>query len=216
MQIIYQISSDTSNHKLPVKSYTWRILLIIEVLGSILIKYLIYENIVSSNWTSLRIAIGQILQFIVCICLIYSFKDLNLSSLPSKILSIRRVWITSGLILITTSSIRFLIYFPNFVLLSLSSNRELSSMIGFAENLDIIALLIIAFIVVISSIIYPETLLISEVQLLKVHRLYQLLELIKEKEKEEDPRSSLFSYGTDSILSYLKDIADDNNQINGT
>lgn len=214
MQILYQITDDTSNHNIPIKSNMWRILLIVEILGSILIKFLIQENEISTHWTSFRIAIGQVLQFIVSVCIIYSFKNLDLTSLPSKILSIRRVWIISGSILMTTSTVRFLIYFPNFILGSISTNMDLASLIPFAEDIDIVALLIIAFIVVIFSMIYPETLLISEVQLLKVHRLYQLLELIKEIEKVEDPRNNLFTYGTDSILSYLKDIADNNNQLN--
>ncbi|MHA2250024.1 MAG: hypothetical protein ACXAD7_06665 [Candidatus Kariarchaeaceae archaeon] len=200
--ILLKIASEIINNKLPVQDQSWQIYSIVVLLFTIVIKYLIYQSEISDEFTSLRIAFGETLELLTGIMIIYAFRKVKLIVETKRTLRIKSLWLFIGFILMTIGMIRILTYSFDFAweVFDGGESSTIESLIENVETITTIGVLLMALTAFAFTIFYPETLLLSEVQIYKVVGLYQLME-------DLDASKQSFSFYTDTIiLDYLNSI----------
>lgn len=182
---------------LPLKA---RLLFLYGLVVSVIIltiKHLLRNGYLLVEYDPVRIVMGDTLQFIAGILLIYA----NLNEEP--IVSSKRTqliqtgWISGGLILSISAFVRIVFY--SSVLLTIGSGLA-STILEYeflVEAISIIGVLLLALLLFFLAIFLPEGLLLSHYQIYRAAKLYQISE--KEKSKSRiigilDSKEALIDY----------------------
>jgi hypothetical protein len=175
--ILILISLDAVNNKFPIKSRSWISFSVFILLGTLVLKYLIRQDILASHYTSLRIVFGEILELSTGIVILYAFSHINLILQTSRTIRIRRLWMAIALVLIFNALAKIIFYTLYFFFVEFGgSSADISRIVMVVESIITINVLIIATITFLFAVFFPETLLLSKYQFYRAYKIYQMLE----------------------------------------
>ncbi|MHA2252847.1 MAG: hypothetical protein ACXAD7_20965 [Candidatus Kariarchaeaceae archaeon] len=199
--IVIQLSSDIIDNKLPISNSIWRLIALCVFLLTILLKYLISEEFISSNFTPLRITVGELYRIFAGYLIIYSFKNTKFVVESDKTIVIRKYWIISGYLVAITGILRSLLNtIVWFSLIPFNKDQDSSfvSNIDFASELiGVLSVLSLGVIVLYTALFYPETMLLSHVQVMRAARVYDIVERyshVEDKNITNDENKDLIEY----------------------
>ncbi|MHA2169249.1 MAG: hypothetical protein ACXAB7_05090 [Candidatus Kariarchaeaceae archaeon] len=199
--IVIQLSSDIIDNKLPVSGLIWKSIALCVFMLTILFKYLISEEFVSDNYSPLRIAFGELYRIFAGYLIIYSFKNTKFVVESDKTILIRRYWVICGYLVAITGILRsFLNTIIWFFLIPLERDQDntLVSDLDFASELiGVLSVLSLGAIVLYIALFYPETMLLSHVQVMRAARVYDIVERYshtQDKSIDVDENKELIEY----------------------
>jgi hypothetical protein len=199
--IVIQLSSDIIDNKLPVSSLIWRSIALCVFLLTILLKYLISEEFISNNYSPLRIAFGELYRIFAGYLIIYSFKNTKFVVESDKTMLIRRYWVICGYLVAMTgilrSSLNTIIWFF-LVPFDRDQDSTLVSDLDFASELvGVLSVLSLGGIILYIALFYPETMLLSHVQVMRAARVYDIVERysqVEDRNIPDDENKDLIEY----------------------
>jgi len=203
--ILSLIALDVIDNKFPLKEKGWMLFGTVIFVGTVILKYLIYNEQLPEYYTSLRIAYGQILALSTGLILLYAFANINMTMKNNRTRLIRRIWLLCGLIITVDGILSLFTNLSSFISIYLY-NMEwqlISQVSAFVVALIRVNTVLIALIVMTSALLYPEALLLSMYQIYNASILYKLLE------ENEKLSSKEFNYPKDIVLDYLDSIPKD-------
>ena len=108
--IIIQLSSEYIHHKLPINKRNLFLYGFITILVLIILKSLIYTDIISSDRENLKFIIGEPLRIITGYMLVYSFRNSKLIQKTNRTSTISLFWKVAGYMMLISGVIRFSVY----------------------------------------------------------------------------------------------------------
>ncbi len=209
--IIIQLSSEYNNFKLPISKNKLFLYGIITGTALITLKSLIYLDIISSNRENLKFIIGEPLRIIAGFMLIYSFRNSKLILKTKRTSIISSFWIVAAIVMFISGIIQFSIYTSETLYDILSGTELNESWIDIAVISGDLNAILLALIATTLALFYPESMLLTHVQLIKAARIYQILGEIErstEIAKPED-RGLLSNLSSESLYEYISDLPDE-------
>ena len=199
--IVIQLSSDIIDNKLPVSNLIWRSIALGVLIFTVILKYLILKEFISVNYTPLRITIGELYRIFAGYLVIYSFKNTKFVVESDKTMVIRKYWVICGYLITITGIFRSLFNTIEwFLLVPFNKDQDsiLVSNIDFAsEFIGLLSVLSLGVIILYIALFYPETMLLSHVQVIKAARIYDIVERysrIEFKSERTEEHTALIEY----------------------
>lgn len=207
--ILIQLASELINHKLNVSSRVWITHGTLTFLSLFTLKYFLYENMISDEYSTIKFLIGEPLRIVAGFALIQSITRSNLIIKTSRTSFIQNGWIITGGVFILSGLIQFAIYGVEFFYKVILDGENSPISTGIAEGLSLFSVLFLALFASIIAIFYPEAMLLSHTQLIKASKLYDLM--AETEENDETRLSKLFfrSEAPETLIDYIKNIPDD-------
>lgn len=206
--IIIHLSSEFINHKLKISMNIWKIYAILTFVGLVTVKYLVFYDIISEDYSTLKFIVGSPLRTMAGISMIYGLSRSNLIIKSPRTTFIKNWWIITGLILTLTGIIEFGVYGLDIYYNAVNGENSPLS-ISIAENIGYARETSLTLIVSIIAIFFPEAMLLSHTQVLKSAKLYDLISETQETEKELVSKSIFRLESSDVLIEYIKSLPDD-------
>ena len=153
--------------------------------------------------------IGEPLRIIAGIALFLGTTRSNLIIISRRTNFIKNGWIFTGLLLIISGIIQLSVYGLD-LFYELTIDGENSPIpINIAEGFSLLSLLFLAIFASIVAIYYPEAMLLSEVQIIKAAKLYDLISETDQPERELIPKLLFRSETPEVLIDYVKSLPED-------
>ncbi|MHA2030300.1 MAG: hypothetical protein ACW99A_05060 [Candidatus Kariarchaeaceae archaeon] len=206
--ILIQLASELINHKLHVSTRIWKTHGILTFVGLFVLKYLMFVDVISEDYFTLKFLIGEPLRIVAGIAMIHSTKS-KLIIKSQRTSFIKNGWIFTGLILVISGIIQFTVYSIDvmYELFNISGNSP--APISLAESLSLLSVLILALFVSTIAVFYPEAMLLSHTQIIKAAKIYDILSETEEVDDELLSRLLFRSEAPEALIDYIKSLPED-------
>ena len=207
--ILIQLASELINHKLPLSRMIWWIHGIITFIGLFILKYLLLEDIISEDYSTVKFLIGEPLRIAAGFTLIYGITKSNLIIKSRRTTFIKNGWILTGIIIALSGIIQFGIYSLDLWYDLILDRKNSPIPISIAEGFSLLSVLFLALFTSVIAIFYPEAMLLSYAQVIKAAKLY---DLISDDESSEDESLSKLPFRAETpevLIDYVKSLPDD-------
>jgi hypothetical protein len=198
--IILMMADELRNNSNPQLSIFWKLLAVFTLSISWVLKYFVIIEDFSIEYTYLRITIGEFYRFIVGIIIIFSVNRAVIFVEAKRINDSLRLWKIAGYVIMINGIIRLLAFGYLSILSVYGVSIDSIIILNLNYFSDFMAVLLL-LIVLIIAILYPEAMLISELQFHKIHELYSLLE-------KDQSKYILTSYQDEKLMNYLHSVAE--------
>ncbi len=169
--IIVLIVSGVADHKLVINEKIWKVGMIITYLASATIEILVHENQLKAGFQDLHVILLDVMTLFAGSMVVYAFITTPFMIRGSRTNQTRGIWIIIGILLFLIGIIRIWNNMGNVVELLFNKNSEIPQILDSDDFVDYVSI-VIGLLAIILALFYPDTMLLSQTQIMKVAKLF--------------------------------------------
>ncbi|OLS20793.1 MAG: hypothetical protein HeimC2_35730 [Candidatus Heimdallarchaeota archaeon LC_2] len=173
--IIILIASGAANNNLMIKENIWKAGVVIAYLTSSFIEILVYQNRLDMEYRNVHVILLDSMTFFAGIMLIYAFITTPYLIHGSRTNQTRGIWILLGSLLLSIGFIRVWNNLESVIKLLSSYKTAIPQILDSTDFVDYVTILI-GLLTIVLALFYPETMLLSQTQIMKVAKLFNSTE----------------------------------------